>query len=767
MKEFFKKLLSEEDWLIHEKGFNQSTMSEQESIFTLGNGYMGSRGILEEIPYDSSPGTYIAGVYDKSISQVSELVNVPNPVDLRVTAEGEKIDIKGMYIHKHHRILDLKRGFLFRHNILANSKKERFDYKSVRFISSANKHIGVMKVWVRAMDAPTILTVQDNINVSVRNKGVLTEGRKKHFQVKEVRSQNGINYACAKTQQTGISLGCSTHLSYRHNDDEHTAPDQSFDIRIKKGEEIVLTKTFCLKTSRHLSQQRLRDTTIKSLRVAARQGFDYQVRHHIRSFQRLWRGSDVVIEGDSDAQKSMRFNIYHMLIASNPDDKDTSIGARTLSGEGYRGHIFWDTEIFLLPFYTFIFPETAKNLLHYRYNRLDAARKIAKSKGYKGALFPWESADTGEDETPRWHKDLDGSIIEIHTQDYEHHIVADVVYGLWQYYKVTGDSKFMNKYGAEIIFETARFWASRVEENKRSRQFEIKHVMGPDEFHGDVDNNAYTNCMAKWNLLTASDLYDSLESDHVKNLKKLSTKIKLKKSEIQAWKHIADRMYIPISKDRKIIESFDGYFKKRDIVITRLDKHFMPEFPPNLPLNKLGQTQIVKQLDAAMLAYLVPNMFDDEITANTINYYEKRTVHKSSLSPSINAIMNLRSGNTTRAYQYFLYALNADLKRNQSNVSEGIHAASLGGCWQAAVNGFGGVSIKDGMLSFEPLFPEYWRSLQFSLKWKSYELSVKITHKDITISARNKRTKKPLLVKIFGAQQSISPNKAIIVKHRG
>lgn len=763
MNKFFKDILSPDDWLIYENGFNPSKLNIYETIFTLGNGYMGSRGILEEVPYDSMPGTYIAGVQDKSLAQVTEIVNVPNPVDLRISAEGEKIDIKGMYVREHERILDMKHGILFRHSVLANSRKERFDYKSLRFISSHDKHVGVMKIWVTPLDAPNLLTVQDSIDVSVRNRGVLTEGRKKHFQISEVRSEKGTNYICARTQDTRISIGCATHLTVSRKGREYAAPDQSFDIKLEKGEELVLTKIFYMRTSRHLSKRRLRDTTLKSLKKNMKRGFEGLLLRHTKAFETLWKRASILITGDSDAQRSLRFNIYHMLIAGNPYDKDVSVGAKTLSGEGYRGHVFWDTEIYLLPFYIYNFPKIARNILMYRYNRLDAARRRAAARGFKGALFPWESADTGEDETPQWHKDLDGSIIPISTQEYEHHIVADIAYGVDHYYTATADQKFLNTYGSEIIFETARFWASRVKKNKKKKRFEILNVMGPDEFHANIDNNAYTNAMARWNLRAARRLYCDLKENYKKSFSSLARKIKLSEKEVRRWREIAEGMYIPMSKDKKLIESYQGYFKQRDIVITRLDKHFMPEFPPNLPLSKLQGSQILKQLDAVMLIYLLPHLFDKETAKKTIDYYEKRTVHKSSLSTPINAIMCLEAGNATRAYQYFLFALNADLKAKQSNTADGIHAGSLGGCWQAAVNGFGGMRIRNRNLSFSPQLPAYWQDMRFHIRWRGDLIFIDISQDSFNLHLRASRNKRPLEVEVYGRLYKVLPGESIKV----
>jgi kojibiose phosphorylase len=767
MNTFYKNMLSSEPWLIHEPAFDPEKLQAYESLFTLGNGYIGSRGVLEEIPYDSLPGTYIAGVFDKSISQVSEIVNLPNPVDLRIAIEGEKLDVKGMYIHYHRRSLDMRNGLLFRHSILANSRKERFDYQSVRFISSDDRHIGAIEIRIKPLDADCILTVQDNINISVRNKGVLTEGRKKHFQVKEVRNEHCINYVCAKTQQSNIFYACATGLKITHRGNTSSGPDQSFDIRLKKNETLTLTKIFYVNASCNISQKTLREKAVKHLRKSMSAGFNKLIEKHTAKFQGLWRFSDIEISGDTQSQKALRFNIYHMLIAANPDVVDVSIGARTLSGEGYRGHIFWDTEIFLLPFYAYNFPAAARNMLMYRYNRLDAARRSARMKGFKGALFPWESADTGEDETPRWHKDFDGSIIPITTQDYEHHIVSDIAYGLWQYYRVTDDRKFMINHGAEILFETARFWASRVEYSSSKDIYEIKNVMGPDEFHGNVNNNSFTNGLAQWNLHVAAGFYNDLVRRYPDSAKSIKRKTGLKDSEPKKWQKIAEKIYIPFNRKKDIIEQFDGYFKKKDIKITNYDKYFMPEFPPDIPLSKVSGTQLVKQLDACMLLYLLPDKFSEQALKNTVSYYEERTVHKSSLSPSINSIMNLRSGDKLKAYQYFLNAVGADINMHQGNVAEGIHAASLGGSWQAVVFGFGGISVRENMLCISPILPDYWHRLLFHIQWHGSILHIRITHSYIEITARQHKNKKPVQINIAGNIVEIKNKKCIHITAKG
>jgi kojibiose phosphorylase len=481
----------------------------------------------------------------------------------------------------------------------------------------------------------------------------------------------------------------------------------------------------------------------------------------------------VRIEGDKEAQKAFRFNIYHLLIAGKENDENVSISARTLSGNGYRGHIFWDTEIFILPFFIYAYPEIARNLLMYRFHRLNEARRIAKEKGYEGVLFPWESADLGKETTPPYSKHLDGSIIEIYTMDMEHHIVSDIAWGVSHYFEATGDTKFMLTAGLEILLETARFWASRVTYNGKRKFFEIKRVIGPDEFHENVNNNAYTNEMARWNLYRAKELYETFKKKYPRFTKRIIKKISFKSEEIKKWKKIADKIKIPLSKSKKILEEFDGYFRKKDIVLKNFNRYFMPVLPHNIQLKDIPKTQLVKQADIVMLLYLLPERFREAEKAKNYLYYVKRTLHKSSLSPSIYSIIASEVGDSTRSYLYFLFSLYADLKNTHGNTREGIHAASLGGTWQAVIMGFAGFRIIDGMPSFEPRLPSHWRAIKFCMKWKGNDLKVRVDNKKITVFVSGKRKsaisvsrkqKRHILVKAFNSVYKAPLNKEYIIK---
>ncbi len=759
MKSRFYKYLADKSWLIAENGYSSRGLNAGESIFTLGNGYLGSRGIYEEIPEGTEAGTYIAGIYDKAVSMVPELVNAPNPINFRIAVEGEKLDIGRMDIIENKRVLDLKNGILARKTIFSDTKKRRFLYESLRFFSMRDTHIGAMQVYLKAMDKPARIIVQDTVDDSVTNPGDILEGRKRHTQLVDVSAAEDLNYLCVKTFTNKIWIAYASFLAVGRGLGEGMGTlNKIFNMSLKRNETLCFTKIFSIHTSKHISREKLKKITVNDLRWAKQAGFKELLKRHTEKWRDRWNDADIKIAGDKEAQKALRFNMYHLLISGKEGDDNVSIGAKTLSGHGYRGHIFWDTEIFILPFFIYTSPAIARNLLMYRFHRLDEAREIAKSKGYRGALFPWESADTGGETTPPYAKNLDGSIIEIHTGDLEHHIVSDVSYGIWHYFNITADIDFMLKAGLEMIFEAARFWASRVTRKGKKKKFDINGVIGPDEFHENVNNNAYTNQMARWNLLMAKDLYGRFYRQRPRGLRRVARKISLKEGEIRHWADIAKNIKFPFSKSKGIIEEFDGYFRKKDVIPKKFNSYFMPITPHEISLAGIKKTQLVKQADVVMLTYVLPENFRENDIAKNYLYYVKRTLHKSSLSPSIHSIIASEVKDRTRSYLYFLFSLYADLKNTHSNTGDGIHAASLGGTWQAVVMGFAGFRNMHNLPSFEPRLPEHWKNIKFCLNWRQSILRVSVRNKKIKIFAES-RKKGAMLIKCFNSVHKITFNK--------
>ena len=764
MRSEFSKYLSKEEWLIREKGWSQEKLRVSETNFTLGNGYLGSRGIYEEIPDGSEPGTYIAGVYDEAGAMVSELVNAPNPIDFRIAVEGEKLDMGRMNIVENERILDMQKGLLVRKTIFSDTRGRRFLYQSLRFFSLNDFHVGGMQVYLTALDAPARIIVQDTIDDSVTNIGGILEGRKRHTQLVDVSSTNNTNYMCVKTYIRKLWIAYTSFLAVQRGRGQGVGTlNKIFNISLGKKETVCFTKIFTIYTSRHISHKKIKAIALRDSRKAVSMGFETLLNRHIGEWKNRWKISDIKIKGDSDAEKALRFNIYHLIISGKEGDYNASIGARTLSGDGYRGHIFWDTEIFILPFFIYTNPELAGNLLKYRYHRLPQARLIAKEKGYKGALFPWESADRGIEVTPPYAKNLDGTIIEIKTMNMEHHIVCDIAYGAWHYFSASGDINFMIDAGLEIMIETARFWASRVVYDEKSKKYSIKGVIGPDEFHENVDNNMYTNGMARWNLIKAKECFEYFEKVRPRHVKRLKRKLGIHENEFKSWKNIVENIRIPFSKSKNIFEEFDNYLRKKDILLTKYDTNYMPMIPKNVEVRGFDQTQLVKQADVMMIMYLLTEEFTHDEKVRNYSYYIKRTLHKSSLSPSIYSIMASEVGDSTRAYVLFLVSLYADLKNNHGNTGEGIHAASLGGTWQAAIMGFAGFRIIDEMPSFEPRLPGHWQGMEFSLKWKGHDLRVDVQKENVKIFVTSKNPGY-ILIKCFNSVHKILFNKKYIFK---
>ena len=759
MEDYFANYLSDTHWQIFETGWDPEIQNVRETQLALGNGYIGSRAVLEEIPPNSRPGTFFAGIYEGARALVPELVNAPNPIDFRISAAGEKLDVTAMDVLDHKRILDMHRGILVRRTLYANARKKRFDYQSMRFFSMHDKHITAMQIYITPLDEEAHLTFSSSVDTSIENMGLVTEGNKKHVNMIESKKIGNVYWLATKTIEQGIVIAYARQLMISKGRKSQSAPHRTFKLQLKKGETACVTSYISLYASQRDSLREVQKFCVNTVTRSVKKGFEHLYREHRSAWEEKWKGATIEIDGDPTIERAIRFNIYHLLIAATENCDDVSIGAKALTGEGYRGHIFWDTEIFCLPFFIYTNPPVAKNLLRYRFNRLNEARKIAKELGYQGAMFPWESADTGEETTPSWFKDGSGKIQRVLTMEQEHHITANIAYSVFHYYLATNDVDFLLDHGLEIIFETARFWASRVEHNKRKKRYEINHVIGPDEFHENVNNNAYTNIMAQWNLKMAAKLCRVFQRIYHAKMKELLSKIDLKAPEIAKWRKIASEIFIPKSKETGLIEQFDGYFKKRRLPLPELDHHSLPLYPEKL--RSISDTQYVKQSDVVMVLFLLSDLFSMKTKKKNYLFYEKRTLHKSSLSASIHAALGAEVGEEHKAHHYLQAAVYADLKDIYGNTDMGIHAASLGGVWMACIQGFAGVRIRNRILTVNPKLPARWKSIKFPFKFKGFDVSIHSDEKKVSLYFSSKRKSDTLPVKVYGNLHILGANKKV------
>ena len=423
--------------------------------------------------------------------------------------------------------------------------------------------------------------------------------------------------------------------------------------------------------------------------------------------------------------------------AANPDDEHVSIGARALTGDAYLGHVFWDTEIFLLPFYTFTWPAAARALLMYRFHTLPAARAKAARLGYRGALYAWESADTGEEATPPYVIRPDGEVIRIRCGTDEQHISADIAYAVWQYWQVTRDVRFLLDAGAEILLETARFWASRAALEEDGR-YHIRGVIGPDEYHEGVDDNAYTNGMARWNIERGLEVAALLERRWPERWATLRERLDLTAAELARWRDVEDRLVTGYDPATGLFEQFAGFFALAPVDLTA----FTPRTAPMdvlLGPERTRRSQVIKQADVVMLLALLWDRFPSAVRDANFRYYEPRTGHGSSLSPAIHALVAARLGDIDLANRYFQQAAAIDLDDTMGNAASGIHIATLGGLWQAAVLGFAGLRLEPDGLRFEPHLPDHWQSLRCAARWRGRAVRVEIQRDPLTIRATLER----------------------------
>ena len=758
MKNIYGKYLDEELWLIKENDWNPSLQSMRESQFSLGNGYMGTRGILEELPLDCNPGTFVAGIYNKVMDRVSNIVNLPNPFSFHVAVNGEKISLDSMDIIKHQRILNLHKGILVRHNKFKNVANEHFEYQSIRFMSMDNKNLCVMQIMITPLDNDCITEIHTEIDTSVTNIGMLTESKKRHFYKKELGTKNDSRYLLIKTLDKKHSVLFWSGLYYEQKGKKSYAKDSVFELALKKNEPVIFTKICTINSFTDENFDSYKKSTHKTFHTAFHSDFNTLLNAHTKAFSKMWDVADIQIVGTSNLQHNLRFNIYHLLICGPDDNQDASIGARTLSGEGYKGHIFWDSEIFIMPFFLHTNPAIVKNMLLYRYNRLDEARKLAKESGFEGAKFPWESAGLGDEQTPDWTKDINGKVVKIFTHKMEHHITADIAYATYKYYVATEDEDFMNSYGYEIIFETARFWASRLKYNSKKQCYEINNIIGPDEFHINVNNNFFTNFIAQWNLTIANKLFKNLKNNAPKIFVSIKKRLSLTDKEAAQWRTKALAVKKPVINKKGIIEQFDGYFKLKKVTITETDENGIPILPSHIGSEEFAKTRLIKQVDVLMLQYFFPEMFDKKSIRANYDYYMAQTLHRSSLSTSICSIIGCLAGDIFRAYHLFNVSLRADISNLYGNTEEGIHAASLGGTYQIIIFGFAGISFKGDRLTINPKIPRTWNKLLFSFLWKGYLLRFEFMHDSVTITAESTKNKK-LKITIFKTQQELVPNK--------
>jgi kojibiose phosphorylase len=505
-------------WLIVENGWAPAREQEIESLFALANGYSGSRAALEEDGLYSNPATFLAGVFDTGPepSSVAELAVAPNWIEVHLRTESGGIDLGAGETLEHARTLDLRQGIVWRDWLHRDAGGRETRIRTLRFASLADRHVLVQSVAVTALnytgrvDLSALLEIRRDLPAAVRLTLESSTSRRRSerevVQIEELRTSRSdirVTFATA-----GLLRPDDAPLIPPASNDATATALPSWSLNVQRGKTTRFDRLCAVYTSR--DTPRPTDDAVRSLDRLLARGTDAALQDHVAAWDSHWRDAGIDIDGDPRSERTLRFGIYHLVGTANPGDDRVSVGARALTGDAYKGHVFWETEIYVLPFHDLTNPAAAQALLRYRHHTLPAARGRARSLGYAGALYAWESATSGEDTTPDLALTPTGEVVSIWTGRREHHISADVAYAVGLYLRATGDEEFLIHAGAEVVLETARFWASRGVWGGDGK-VHIEHVIGPDEYHEDVHDNAYTNLMAQWNLEYARDIAMDLQ----------------------------------------------------------------------------------------------------------------------------------------------------------------------------------------------------------------------------------------------------------------
>ncbi|WAA09616.1 glycoside hydrolase family 65 protein [Fervidibacillus albus] len=755
-------------WQIRSRSLKPEDLLVEESLFSLANGYLGVRGNLEEGSlYESIQGTYINAFHDVVEIPYGEklygfpetqqkLANVIDAQSIQLFFGDEEepySPFQGEVVH-YERILHLDKGYSERMIHWRSPKGKEVKIRFIRLVSFEKRELFSVFVEIIPINFFGKVKVISHVNGDVTNyvngkDPRVGNSHAKLLNTKICKTVDDYLVVINETMRTKIQVGCVTTHRWE-------AGQQSVETN---GQTVTITNIFQLRKSTVFEKRNVYVDTLRHGQNLFETGVSLQERwKHVTMDQLLteqqeyvekfWNHADVKIYGDDKVQEGIRFNLYHLLQSAGRD-AISNIAAKGLSGEGYEGHYFWDTEIYMIPVFLLTKPELAKQLLMYRYSILDGARKHAKIMGHqKGALFPWRTISGSECSS------------YFPSGSAQYHISADIAYSFVQYYLATGDEAFFEMYGAELLFETARLWLDTGHFSEDG--FRIDAVTGPDEYTCIVNNNYYTNVMAKYNLQWATNVYDQLDKKGTEHFTRIKKKLNLKKEERDAWERAAKAMYLPYDEKLKINPQDDAFLKKEKWDFSATPKENYPLLLHYHPLT-IYRYQVCKQADTVLAHFLLEDEQSMETIRHSYHYYEKITTHDSSLSTCIFSIMAAKIGEMDKAYHYFTETARLDLDNTHKNTKDGLHLANMGGTWMAIVFGFAGLRIKQSGLHFHPRLPEKWAGYECNLQFRSRELTIKVDQERTEISMKGE----PLQLFVFQRPYLVKEGEPLTIRTTG
>lgn len=756
-----KQYLKLDEWSIIEEGFDPHTHEISESIFSIGNGFMGQRANFEESYSGSSlQGSYMAGVYYPDKTRVgwwkngypeyfAKVLNSTNWIGIGIEIDGMPLDLAKCTVKDFVRELNMKEGFLSRSFTAVMENGKELKVEAVRFVSIVRHEIGAIRYAVTPLNFAGELTVTPYLDGDVKNKdsnydekfwlevfkeaaqgsaALTVKTKKLDFHVTSVMS-----YSILKN---GAKLDLQAELVEK----EKYAANR-VNVSVSEGEAITIYKYAANVTSRNHGFGELVNAARAVLEPAVETGFEMLLKEQADAWGNKWKESDIVIEGDVAAQQAIRFNIFQLNQTYSGEDDRLNIGPKGFTGEKYGGSTYWDTEAYCLPFYLSTADASiSRNLLIYRYKHLEKAKENAKKLGFtKGALYPMVTMN-GEE----CHNEWEITFEEIHRN-------GAIAYAIYNYVNYTGDFSYLGQYGLEVLVEISRFWEERVNYVPAKDQYMMLGVTGPNEYENNVNNNWYTNRIASWTMEYTLDVLEYLKENENSRYAELTAKLGLQDVETTKWQDIISKMYYPVDEELGVFLQQDGFLNKELVPVKELD-------PTHLPLNqnwswdRILRSVYIKQADVLQGLFFLGDQYDLATKKRNFDFYEPFTVHESSLSPCVHSILACELGYQEKAYEMYLRTARLDLDNYNNDTEDGCHTTSMAGTWMSVVHGFGGLRVKDGVLHLNPFIPGHWSSFSFKVMFRGSRLKVNVKGKETIIV---NETDTPAVLNVNGKEYSI------------
>jgi maltose phosphorylase len=770
-----KHYIKVDEWNIIEEGFDPHLNKVSESLFSIGNGRMGQRANFEEAySGDSLQGNYVAGVYYPDKTRVgwwkngypeyfAKVLNAANWIGIDIRINDEVLDLQACTVSNFRRVLNMKAGYLERSYTATLGSGKQVRVLAQRFCSIVDDEAGAIRYSITPLNFDGQLTITPFIDGDVKNQDANYD--EKFWEEIDREVTEGSAYLTLRTKKTGFDVctgmkflicrqGIPVETPLLTVEAEKYVAGRTV-VPVISGQEVLIFKYAANLSSENHPRESLKSACKEVLEQCFAKGFARMLEEQVAAWASKWEESDIVITGDAAAQQGIRFNIFQLNQTYTGEDARLNIGPKGFTGEKYGGASYWDTEAYCIPFYLATAdPQVARNLLLYRYRHLPKAIENAEKLGFSGgaALYPMVTMN-GEE----CHNEWEITFEEIHRN-------AAIAFAIYNYTRYTGDMAYVADYGLEVLIAIARFWAQRVSWSAARNQYVMLGVTGPNEYENNVNNNWYTNTMAGWCLEYALDMLDHVKRAAPAKYTALIDRVKFRAQEETAqWRHIIGNLYYPADETLGVFLQQDGYLDKEQVLAKDLD-------PAQRPLNqrwswdRILRSCFIKQADVLQGLYFLEDRFDEDTLRRNFDFYEPRTVHESSLSPCVHAILAAKLGDEQRAYEFYLRTSRLDLDDYNNDTEDGLHITSMAGTWMSVVEGFAGMRVKDGQLWFAPFLPAQWQSFAFKIRFRGVLLKVQIDKQGVLIS---NHADKEIKVNLYERAHTVKPQSQLFVGSEG